>query len=325
MKPKAVLISDVHYNLSMLRLADEAMVMAISKANSLNVPLIVTGDLHDTKANLRGECVEAMIATFKLCEKKPYVIVGNHCKINEKSEKHSLVFLEPYANIISKPTLWEASKLVMLPYFSDTAELRKYLQDVTPGTTILMHQGLKKANAGEYAHDKTALDPMDVCKFRVISGHYHTRQTFNYTYGQFDFVGNPYTLTWAEAADPEKGYQILNSDNSLTFVPTNLRKHVKIQYKVGYTPHVTVGAEDLVWVRLEGTKEQLAEYTKEQVGKDLGLAGSFKFDTLVINKKALDINIAQSKSPEAMLDAMIDDLGALSLKDLWREVVADEA
>ena len=59
--PTAVLISDVHYSLQTLPLADKVMRMAIDKANSLGVPLIVAGDLHDTKANMRAECVNAMI------------------------------------------------------------------------------------------------------------------------------------------------------------------------------------------------------------------------------------------------------------------------
>ena len=62
--PVAILISDVHYNINTLKLADAAMQMAIDEANKLSVPLIVAGDLHDTKANLRGECVNAMLSTF---------------------------------------------------------------------------------------------------------------------------------------------------------------------------------------------------------------------------------------------------------------------
>ena len=50
--PIAVLISDIHYNINTLPVADAALRQAIAKANELDVVLIVTGDLHDTKANL---------------------------------------------------------------------------------------------------------------------------------------------------------------------------------------------------------------------------------------------------------------------------------
>lgn len=69
-KPEAVLISDIHYNIQTLPLADAAVNMAITKANQLGVPLIVCGDLHDTKANLRGECVNAMLETFSRAIRK---------------------------------------------------------------------------------------------------------------------------------------------------------------------------------------------------------------------------------------------------------------
>jgi DNA repair exonuclease SbcCD nuclease subunit len=99
-KPIAVLISDVHYNVQTLELADKAVRLAINKANELQVPLIVAGDLHDTKANMRAECVNAMIETFKNTDTSTFIIVGNHDKINEKSDKNALNFLNKYAYIV---------------------------------------------------------------------------------------------------------------------------------------------------------------------------------------------------------------------------------
>ncbi len=59
-KPIAVIISDVHYDLNTLEVADAALTKAVSKANDLDVMLIICGDLHNTKANLRAECIDAM-------------------------------------------------------------------------------------------------------------------------------------------------------------------------------------------------------------------------------------------------------------------------
>jgi hypothetical protein len=57
-KPVAVLISDVHFNLSTLELASSAMKMAQNRAVELNVPLVVAGDLTDHKAIIRGEVAD---------------------------------------------------------------------------------------------------------------------------------------------------------------------------------------------------------------------------------------------------------------------------
>src|ERR1700722_9570126 len=101
-KPIAVLISDVHYNLQTLPLADAAMRQAVFKANTLDVPLIVAGDLHDTKANLRGECIKAMLNTLSLTKHRAHILIGNHDKINEKSPltENSLHFLDGLCELV---------------------------------------------------------------------------------------------------------------------------------------------------------------------------------------------------------------------------------
>src|SRR6202034_1760988 len=147
--PVAVIISDVHYNLTNLELADKAMRLAINKANVLEVPLIVAGDLHDTKANLRGECVNAMIETFGIYSRGVQIIIisGNHDRINEKSEIHSLNFLKAYQLVIDKPT--KILGLHLIPYQSDIDDLKRYINKIDTGSIIVMHQGLVGSNMGD--------------------------------------------------------------------------------------------------------------------------------------------------------------------------------
>ena len=64
-KPIAVLISDVHYNKNSLKLADTAMRLAAAKAHGLRVPLIVAGDLHDTKGHIDAACANSLIDFMK--------------------------------------------------------------------------------------------------------------------------------------------------------------------------------------------------------------------------------------------------------------------
>ncbi len=234
-KPIAVMLSDVHYDLNSLELADRATNIAINKANELNVPLIIAGDLHNTKANLRGECIYKIRRTLQRCSVTPYVMVGNHDKINEKSEQHALHFLEDIAVLVDEPMDMPLTGSHGIPYYHDVEELRTYLKTLDKGSTLIMHQGIQGSNAGEYFQDKSALRPEDVAGFRVISGHYHQRQTIQLPQGgTWDYVGNPYTVNFGEANDPPKGFQILYSDGSLEFVPTNLRKHVIIDCDLGY-------------------------------------------------------------------------------------------
>jgi len=323
-KPVAVLISDIHYNLSTLELADAAMRQAIAKANELRVPLIVAGDLHDTKANMRAECINRMIETFKLCNSPPFFIVGNHDKINERSSEHSLNFLREYGAVIDKPVkLHKVGYLI--PYYHDPDELRAYLKTLPKGSQLIMHQGVQGSNSGEYIQDKSAITKDDVAGFRVISGHYHARQFIRLPEdGLWNYIGNPYTLNFGEANDPEKGFQILMEDGSLEFVPTNLRKHIVIDARffnneLGFSgPRITTGDLVKVKVKVTGTKEQLSRISK----KDFPFS-EFKLELIPTDAK-IEVKTQTTSKPE-LLDAIIDSTSIASntktrLKQTWRNL-----
>lgn len=329
-KAIAVLISDIHYNLQTLSLADAAMRQAVLNANSLEVPLIVAGDLHDSKANIRAECINAMQETFAMAEIHPIVLRGNHDAINEKSEEHALNFLAGLAKIVVQPM---NEGLYYIPYQHDTNKLKTYLKTLPKDSLVIMHQGLSGSASGEYMQDKTAISPKDVAGLRVISGHYHTRQTIKLPKnGKWDYIGNPYTLNYAEANDPEKGFQILYDDASLKFVPTNLRKHIVQEYKASELareatkptrPNKT-NRDDLIWIKVSGTKEELAQLNKEYIQNKLVLSSSFKLDLIPDSIEAA-ANRPKLQTQQEILDSTISKLDVTdkrkqTLKDLWKSL-----
>ncbi len=338
-KPIAVCISDIHYNLQTLSIADEATTKAIDKANELEVPLIVAGDAHDSKANMRGECVNAMIKTFRKCNLPPYLIVGNHSRLNEKSPEHALNFLREYATIIDQPCVKILElDLYMLPYNHNPEALTMNLSTIPKGSTLIMHQGLKKAASGDYIQDHSAILPQDVSSFRVISGHYHTRQTIRTGYPEFkgdlvgtwDYIGNPYTLNYGEANDPPKGFQVLYDDGSLEFVPTNLRRHIVInaEWSDRGLSHELVIPElqDLVWIKVKGPAHLLNSKTKEQYKELMFIPGDFKLELIPNDIETLGVSYDINISPNEALDSTIDSSNLDSaqknrVKNLWKELV----
>jgi DNA repair exonuclease SbcCD nuclease subunit len=340
-KPIAVLISDVHYNLQTLPLADAAMGQAITKANTLNIPLIVAGDLHDTKANLRGECTKAMVKTFaNISKKKLYILIGNHDKINEKSEEHALDFLEPWATLVDKPMVLSntnpSNLVAMIPYQSDPTMAVTFAKQYGPNYKILiMHQGLQSSNSGDYIHDKSAISKSDVAGYRVISGHYHTRQTIALPdSGSWSYIGNPYSLSFGEASDPEKGFQILMDDGSLEFIPTNLRKHVIYNITNSITVSSSGGSipvfvpthtdQDLIWVKVTGSKEFLPTVTKKSIQESYRIAQDFRLDLIPTDTQTTAP--VKPKNNADLMDSLIDSLTETSddrkirLKELWRRM-----
>lgn len=330
-KPLAVIISDVHYNLHTMDLADAAMRQAINKANSLEIPLIVSGDLHDSKAQLRAECVNMMIDTIKLCKIKPYIIVGNHDRIHEKAEYHSLNFLEPYSHLVSKHLHVESLNIFMLAYHHDPSFIGGFANHMGVEPIVIMHQGIQGSDSGEYIQDASAIKPEQVADLRVIGGHYHKRQDIKTgtpqkgNRGVFSYVGNPYTMSFAEANDPEKGYQILHDNGTLEFVPTNLRKHVVYESSVAdlmYAP--AVRQEDLVRIRVKGTKMELASLTRSRVQELTGIS-SFKLEFSVMGT-APNAVAPKGMTRDELIDSIIDTLSldperSNKIKALWRDLL----
>lgn len=332
-QPIAVIINDVHYSLQTLELADKVTRMAIAKAFEKQVPLIIAGDLHDTKANWRAECMNAMVKTFNngiLSPNDVYIMVGNHDRINEKSPEHSLNFLKEYATIVDQPCYKPYGlDLYLIPYNHNTQDLTNILTTIPKGSMIVMHQGLQSASPGDYIQDHSAITKQDVAGFRVVSGHYHNRQTIKLPdNGVWDYLGNPYTLNYAEATDPPKGYHILYNDGSLEFIHTCLRKH--IVYKATYdelysysNPPPAIQPNDLVWVKITGSQTQLATLSKDMI---IGILGcDFKLE-LIPNEIISGATYDSNKLPNDALDDTIevsnlDSATKIRLKSLWKELI----
>lgn len=311
--PVAVIISDIHYNINTLEVADQALRLAISKANELEVPLIIAGDLHDTKANMRGECVKRLLKTMAMCNEPAWILRGNHDAINEKSSEHSLEFLAHLSSLVVSPVKFK--NIYMIPYYHDSEELRQYLKTIPKNSTIIMHQGVVGSESGDYIQDKSALSKDDLSGFRVISGHYHRRQQFALpNNGLFDYVGNPYTLSFGEAEDPEKGFQVLYEDTTLEFVSTNLRVHRIIELndlKTQYNGPV----DGLLWVKVRASAEQLTLINKNKIDLIIGITSDYRLDLIPLDLKA--------ETPNISLNDVIDSLSTASkeqkarLKEMW--------
>ncbi len=328
--PTAVLISDIHYSISTLKLADASLLQAVVLADILGVPLIIAGDLHDTKANLRGECVSAIINTLTRCAQTIYIIIGNHDRINEKAPAHSLEFLRPYATIVDSPLWCPEAYAWLLPYYHDPDECIadiKALKTIHLEPNFIMHQGIEGSHSGDYIQDKSAITKQDVAGLRVISGHYHRRQTISLPKdGVWDYIGNPYTTGFGEASDPDKGYSILMSDGRLKFTHSYLRQHhiIECDAELNFSAifHTT---EDLFWIKVTDTKENLMRVTREAVNKKL-TGWPFRLDLIPIDTTS-QVFTPKNLTQFELLDSLIDSLTNTSderktrLKQSWKDLI----
>lgn len=331
-RPIAVIQGDTHYNLVNLEIADKATRMGIAKANELNVPFILNGDTNDGKANLRAEWVKALIETIKTARVKPYINIGNHDLINTKGTEHSLEFLRPYATVIDKISYCQDIDSWIIPYHDDADELREYLNAIHEGATLIMHQGLHGGNMGHYIQDRSALNLIDLASFRTILSHYHARQDIKCgrpqkgTVGLATYIGSPYSTSFSEANDPEKGFSILMDDGSLEFVPTNLRRHVIIEIDLTKPTeiHQTINSNDLVWVKVTGSKNLLELVCKDNLRKQINVVDNFRLELIPTDVESKVVKISTNQNE--LLDSIIDsrqDLDSSTkdrLKVTWKNL-----
>jgi len=328
-QPKAVLISDIHFTVSTLDLAAASLIAASKRSVELNVPLIIAGDTLDSKAIIRAECANKLMDI--LCRYPAQIIVGNHDLINEKGKEHSLEFLRAYGNIIDMPLRWHED-LFLMPYMSSKDEFLSALEEIPSGSTIICHQGIMGADMGHYVQDKTSLPTETFANFRVISGHYHRAQDIKTgrprkgAVGLFSYIGNPYTLSFGEAKDGPKGYQILHENGLLTQVPLNLRKHVIIERDINrlFLPTENINKDDLIWLKVTGPYIELERLNKKEVGERLFGHSNFKLDK-IYSDVPLIVN-SDNSTGEQIMDKLIDASDEKAeekqeLKKLWRGLI----
>lgn len=332
--PVAALMSDVHFASATLSLADSALRSAIKEAARLKIPLIIAGDLNDTKMLIRGDCANAIIAALKYAKElgvAVYILIGNHDLLNEKGEAHSLNFLRPYATIIDTPTQLplpvSKGEVWAIPYQNDSEKFLTLLaRNVPPGSTVIAHQGVRGAYMGEYVVDKTSVDASELEAWTIISGHYHRHQTV----GTLTYIGSPYTITFAEAGDGPKGFQILHSDSKLKQVPLNLRRHMIVEASIADVKHplwaIAHQPGDMVWLKVSGPAVELDQISKKQLGLRLFGHQNYRLERLSIDVE-VKLDKIEQMTPEQMLDDLIeqnepDKIQDGYLRKLWREIMA---
>lgn len=322
-KPIAVIIGDVHFTPATLDLATEALNQAIAKARLYDIPLIVNGDTLDTKALMRGECVNRLIELVNDETTEIIFNVGNHDLLSEKSSEHTLNFLKPYCTVIDTPTYYSDEELYIIPYQTNQDAFKRYVIEAPVGATLIVHQGVQTAHLGHYIQDKTSVHPKIFDGKRVIGSHYHRRQHISCgKTGTFDYIGNPYTLTFGEAQDGPKGFIVLYKD-TFKFHSTDLRKHLLLVTKLEELKDIKIDHRDLVHIKIHDEYSQLKQVKKEDVGKILG-HNNFKLELVYKSKeepKPIENLTADQVFDKVIEENVKDKSKSEKLKSLWRQLL----
>lgn len=328
MKPIAVAISDIHFTVSTLNTASRALRRAVREAETRLVPLVIAGDLHDSKAIIRAEVANELLTIFANARCRVYILVANHDLVNERGTEHGLNYLRSSnVDVIQSPVTVSLSGVPvrLIPYQASQEAMETAL-DTTH--LVIMHQGVKGAWTGDYVHDRTAVDDHLFFNHTVFSGHYHRHQTI----GNVTYIGSPYTITFGEASDPDKGFLVINSDGTFERVLTGLRKHVVLEPRILpegqliWDKKVDLQPDDLVWVKITGPRSLLDKLDKKTFGEHWLDRVDYKLDKIYVDT-ALETCRIEHMSEMEVFDMVVDKLEdtyahKAALKEKARELLS---
>lgn len=263
-----VAISDVHICLKHLEVSLQVLRTSLEHARSKDVPLVIAGDLNDTKAVMRSEWVKALIQLFKeFADVRIHVLVGNHDLNNKNSSSHSLEFLQLLENVKlhDQPTSvsFMGVEFDLIPYMVHKEDFLEAINGSSV-SKVICHQGFMGAFMGDYVVDESSVDPKELKdKEIVLSGHYHKHQWVG---DNIMYFGSPYTVNFGEHLQSKFYWEVEEVGEKIHPKPimTDVRRHIQLVWDGvmpsgdGLSHEPCYGkprSYDLVKVILKGTKE----------------------------------------------------------------------
>lgn len=273
-----VWISDIHFSLPTIEVASTCLRQACGLAREKKLPVVISGDVNDTKSTIRSETVRALLAIHRdFRDLDFYYLVGNHDLESERSlEHHSLNFLKNLSNVRVIDTLLLMDEWAMIPYQNSSQKFLDQLEIVRGEgiKKIVCHQGFFGAKMGNYVVDQTSVSPLELKDFIfVASGHYHEHQHVGL--GNIVYAGSPYTTSFAEADQRKFIHVVLDTEEGVKLEshPTDVRKHCSFDLHQDHYPPEKCpyfSSKDLLRVQLFGEKAWINSVSKDTLAQMFG-------------------------------------------------------
>jgi DNA repair exonuclease SbcCD nuclease subunit len=245
-------------------------------AEDLGNPVIILGDLFDTKEIVRGKCLNLVHRRLKNSALQFYISVGNHDWFNLDCQDHSLKTLNDLPNVIivDKPfnINMDSYACMMLPYYDDMNALKAVLKDAQEGGTdyVFMHQGMIGFDYGNgyiadgNGHGELGMESISGFK-KVISGHFHKYAKSK----NIEFLGTPFSHSFGES-DQVKYIGLFDSETGeMELLETPFPRHrtVLIDCAVRNPMKLiekTLNDKDIFRLTLVGTEMQIKAIDQSQ-------------------------------------------------------------
>lgn len=327
-----VATSDVHFSTSTLDVAYKVLEQALQLSIINKLPLYIGGDLNDSKAIIRSETIKMISELFlKYDSVEKFVLIGNHDRNHEKnSHDHSLEFMKliPKTTVIDQATFigngWYA-----IPYCNSGKQFMEAINEARSQglKKILCHQGFWGAKMGHYVSDHTSVHPDELADFDIVlTGHYHEHQKVGKKQNVMYF-GSPYTVSFAEAGDSKVIWKIEDLEGKIkaTPFPTEVRKHIQIEFEnaIGELPKLR--KDDLLKVVVKGEKAFVASIQKKDIQEKTG-CDNVVLVPKISKQSSIRMDINSSMTPLDVITSYVSkantDLNKEKLMDYFKTVIA---
>jgi len=306
-------ISDVHICLKNREVAIQVLRQALEAARFKKIPLVIAGDLNDTKALLRSEYMNDLQRLFdEFGDVIIYIMVGNHDLNNKHADDHSLNFLNYQKNVtVIDQTCYidfNGVRWGIIPYQKTRSDFEAVVKSwVGRVDNLITHQGYLGAFMGDYVVDESSADPKIMVDFKcVLSGHYHKSQLVG---DNIRYFGSPYTVNFGEAKQEKFIWTVSQIEGgAINCEPTmtNARRHVKIEIDESWSGELQpLRPDSIVQVSVKGTREFCRTITQDRMRKDLGCDRVSVVPSVISqSKQRLDPSIASE--PLKIIEAYLD-------------------
>lgn len=252
------IIGDIHCTLNNLEEVNELFDITEQLGN----PTILLGDVLDTKAIVRSECLNLIYKKISESKCHFFIIIGNHDYHNLDCLSHALLPLRSLPNVTLIEKLEEISEgLYAIPYISDTEVLLETLSKIPEDHTLLGHFEITSFDYGNgllCTENSKAVNKQAFSRFKkVISGHFHKYQEVD----NITYLGTPFSHSFGES-NQDKYIAILENSN-LELIKTSFPQHITVTLNKDSDLNLTLRDSNYNRIIIQGTELEVKSIKEE--------------------------------------------------------------
>lgn len=255
---KYTIVGDLHITPKNL----DKVEILFNTIEDMGYPVIILGDVLDTKEIIRGKCLNFIFNKLKDSKLSYTILVGNHDFFSTACQEHALEVLKVLPNVIVVDYPMIHLDMCFLPYMKDQEAIEAEINK-SPNKVIFIHQSVQGFDYGNgyIAPEGLDFDSLTKCK-RIIAGHFHKYQER----GNLTYLGTPFSHTFGESGQAKyiATYQV--STNKLELLETRFPKHITTIIDCDnwdFTSILELDPNDYHRVVLKGTQELIDQFDKK--------------------------------------------------------------